>query len=184
MTTVDAPHVGLYRRATAAALVIASALFLLDNIIHPTEYERDNEARQLAEIAAHCRPLAARPRARVRLDHRVRRRRARAWPSSCAAASRGWGCGRAPSVAGLLGLAAVITIDGYTWGVLGEVYQRRGVAPGTAEIALHEVQQSEWSLVYYLTPLPGSSGWRCSRSAPRARARCPPGPACCSRSAA
>ena len=57
------------------------------------------------------------------------------------------------SVAGLLGLAAVITIDGYTWGVLGEVYQRRGVAPATAEIALHEVQQSEWSLVYYLTPL-------------------------------
>ena len=25
--------------------------------------------------------------------------------------------------------------------------------PETAEIALHEVQQSEWSLVYYLTPL-------------------------------
>ena len=57
------------------------------------------------------------------------------------------------SVVGLLGLAAVITIDGYTWGVLGEVYQRRGVAPETAEIALREVQQSEWSLVYYLTPL-------------------------------
>src|SRR5688572_20459760 len=49
----DLPHVGLYRRATAAALVIASALFLIDNIIHPTEYERDNEARQLTEIAAH-----------------------------------------------------------------------------------------------------------------------------------
>jgi hypothetical protein len=57
------------------------------------------------------------------------------------------------SVAGLLGLAAVITIDGYTWGVLGEVYQHRGAAPGTAEIALHDVQHSEWSLVYYLTPV-------------------------------
>ena len=88
-------------------------------------------------------------------------------------------------VVGLLGLAAVITIDGYTWGVLGEVYQRRGVAPGTAEIALHEVQQSE--LVAGLLPArrsPGSSGSRCSRSAPRGRARCRCGPACCWRSAA
>ena len=40
----DLPHLGLYRRATAAALVVASLLFLLDNIIHPKEYERDNEA--------------------------------------------------------------------------------------------------------------------------------------------
>ena len=50
----DLPHVGLYRRATAAALVVSAILFLLDNIIHPTEYERGNEARQLTEIAAHA----------------------------------------------------------------------------------------------------------------------------------
>ena len=57
------------------------------------------------------------------------------------------------SVTGLLGLAAVITIDGYTWGVLGEVYQRRGVSPATVEATLDEVQRSDWSLLYYLTPL-------------------------------
>src|SRR6185503_2207257 len=50
----DLPHIGLYRRATAAALVSASVLFLVDNIIHPTEYERGNEARQLAQIGAHA----------------------------------------------------------------------------------------------------------------------------------
>jgi hypothetical protein len=147
------PHIGLYRRATAAALVIASALFLLDNIIHPTEYERDNEARQLAEIGAHSDrwqlahalgflSILVFTAAVLGLAFLVRRRQPRLglWAGAL-------------SVAGLLGLAAVITIDGYTWGVLGEVYQRRGVAPGTVEIALREVQQSEWSLLYYLTPL-------------------------------
>ena len=149
----DLPHLGLYRRATAAALVIASALFLLDNIIHPTEYERHNEARQLAEIAAHSDrwqlahalgflSIIVFTAAVLGLAFLVRRRQPRLglWAGAL-------------SVAGVLGLAAVITIDGYTWGVLGEVYQRRGVAPGTAEIALREVQQSEWSLLYYLTPL-------------------------------
>jgi hypothetical protein len=150
---IDLPHLGLYRRATAAALVIGSVLFLLDNIIHPTEYERDNEARQLAEIGAHADrwqlahalgflSIIVFAAAVLGLAFLVRRRQPRLglWAGAL-------------SVVGLLGLAAVITIDGYTWGVLGEVYQRRGVAPETAEIALREAQQSEWSLVYYLTPL-------------------------------
>jgi hypothetical protein len=42
----------LYRVATAAALVAAPAVFLVDNLIHPTELTRDHEAEQLAEIAA------------------------------------------------------------------------------------------------------------------------------------
>jgi hypothetical protein len=151
----ELPHVGLYRRATVAALVTAPALFLLDNIIHPTEYERDNEARQLAEIAAHhdrwqlahalgFLSILVFAAAVLGLAFLVRRRQPRLglWAGAL-------------SVTGLLGLAAVITIDGYTWGVLGEVYQRRGVAPDTAELALREVQHSEWSLLYYLTPL----GW-------------------------
>jgi hypothetical protein len=151
----ELPHVGLYRRATVAALLTAPALFLLDNIIHPTEYERDNEARQLAEIAAHhdrwqlahalgFLSILVFAAAVLGLAFLVRRRQPRLglWAGAL-------------SVTGLLGLAAVITIDGYTWGVLGEVYQRRGVAPDTAELALREVQHSEWSLLYYLTPL----GW-------------------------
>lgn len=149
----ELPHIGLYRRATAAALIIGPVLFLLDNIIHPTEYERDNEARQLAEIAAHSDrwqlahalgflSLVVFAAAVLGLAFLVRRRQPRLglWAGAL-------------SVAGLLGLAAVITIDGYTWGVLGEVYQRRGVAPETVEIAMQEVQHSEWSLLYYLLPL-------------------------------
>jgi hypothetical protein len=149
----DLPHIGLYRRATAAALVAAPVLFLVDNIIHPKEYERGNEGRQLAEIAAHADrwqlahalgflSIIVFAAAVLGLSFLVRRRQPRLglWAGAL-------------SVAGLLGLAAVITIDGYTWGVLGEVYQRRGIAPQTAEIALHEVQHSEWSLLYYLTPL-------------------------------
>jgi hypothetical protein len=147
------PHIGLYRRATAAALVVAPAIFLLDNIIHPTEYERGNEARQLAEIAAHhdrwqlahalgFLSVIVFAAAVLGLAFLVRRRQPRLglWAGAL-------------SVAGLLGVAAVITIDGYTWGVLGDVYQRRGAAPETAEIALYEVQHSNWSLLYYLTPL-------------------------------
>src|SRR3712207_1087896 len=48
----DPSDARLYRRATALALVVAPALFLADNILHPTEVGRDDEARQLAEIAA------------------------------------------------------------------------------------------------------------------------------------
>ena len=149
----DLPHIGLYRRATAAALVAAPALFLIDNLIHPTEYERGNEARQLAEIAAHYErwqlshalgflSVIVFCAAVLGLAFLVRRRQP----------SVGLWAG-ALSLTGLLGLAAVITIDGYTWGVLGDVYQRRGVSPATVEITLDEVQRSDWSLLYYLTPL-------------------------------
>src|SRR3954451_21390522 len=44
------PNLGLYRRLTAAALVVGPALFLLDNILHPKEFGRGHEAEQLARI--------------------------------------------------------------------------------------------------------------------------------------
>jgi hypothetical protein len=149
----ELPQVGLYRRATVAALVLAPALFLADNFIHPTEYERGNEARQLAEIAAHHErwqlahllgflSILVFTAAVLGLAFLVRRRQPRLglWAGAL-------------SVTGLLGLASVVTLDGYTWGVLGEVSGRPGVSPGTAQTALHEVQSSGWSLPYYLTPL-------------------------------
>ena len=43
-------NVGLYRKATAAALVLGPLLFLVDNLLHPKEYTRDHEAQQLAKI--------------------------------------------------------------------------------------------------------------------------------------
>ena len=138
---------------TAAAFVVAPALFLADNLLHPKEFERGNEAEQLAEIAdaytrwqlAHAFGFAAIlvfAVAVVGLAYLVGRR------------APGVGlAGGALGVAGLLGLAAAITIDGYTWAVLGEVSVKPGADPETVQLALKDVQESTWSYLYYLTPL-------------------------------
>ena len=141
------------RRITAGALVLAPALFLLDNLLHPREVEPGNEAEQLAEIAdAYQRWQAAHAIGFVSvivfgvavaglaaLIYRTAQRPALA--------------GGALAMAGLMGLAAAITIDGYTWGVLGEVSARPEADPATVALALRDVQESDWSLVYYLTPI-------------------------------
>jgi hypothetical protein len=57
------------------------------------------------------------------------------------------------ALAGLFGLAFVDALDGYTWGILGEVSTRREADQATLELALNDVQQSSWSIPYYLTPL-------------------------------
>jgi hypothetical protein len=44
--------VRLYRIGCGAALIAGPALFFLDNLIHPEELGRGNEAEQLAVIAA------------------------------------------------------------------------------------------------------------------------------------
>src|SRR5204863_2946320 len=49
-TMAGLPHLGLYRRLTAVALVLGPALFLLDNLLHPKEYGRGHEAEQLHRI--------------------------------------------------------------------------------------------------------------------------------------
>jgi hypothetical protein len=145
--------VRLYRRATVAALVVGPVLLLADNLLHPTEYTRDNEAKQLAEIAAHYTrwqlahaigflAIIVFAAAVLGLAWLVRRRQ----PTLGLVAG-------ALGIVGLLGLASVITIDGYTWGVLGEVSGQNGVDPETVELALHDVQQSDWSLLYYTVPL-------------------------------
>ena len=147
------PDVGLYRRATAAALVIAPALLLIDNLIHPKEYERDNETEQLLEIAQHYErwqvahalgflAILIVAAAVLGLAFLVRRRRPRLGL-----------IGGAMGLVGLMSFAAVIALDGFTWGVLGDVSSQRGVAPTTTEIALREVQQSSWSLIYYVPSL-------------------------------
>lgn len=53
---------------------------------------------------------------------------------------------------GLLCFAAIVALDGFTWGVLGEVSGRTGDTTVTAQ-ALHDIQQSEWSLQYYVPAL-------------------------------
>jgi hypothetical protein len=149
------PHLRLYRQGTALALLVAPMLFLVDNLIHPKEYTRGHEAEQLADIAdaygrwqlAHFLGFLAIvgfAAAVLGLAFMVRRR----WPGLGLAAG-------ALGIAGLLGLAAVVVIDGYAWGILGEVSDRPGVDPATVELALKDMQESEWSLPYYLLPL----GW-------------------------
>ena len=143
----------LYRQGTALALAGATLLFLLANVIHPEEFTRDHEAEQLAEIAssyttwqvAHFLTFGSVvlfAAAVLGLAYLVRRR------------SPGAGLvfgGLA--LAGLFGLAFVDALDGYTWGILGEVSTRPEANQATLEIALHDVQQSTWSIPYYLTPV-------------------------------
>jgi len=147
------PHIRLYRVGTAAALIVAPLLFLLDNLIHPEELTRGNELEQVNLIAdAYTRWQAAHAigflailafaPAVLGLAFLVRRRRP------------GYGLlAGALALAGVLGLAAVVTIDGYAWAVAGNVSAERAVGAPAAAATLKELQESSWSFVYYLTPL-------------------------------
>lgn len=147
------PQLRLYRLLTGAALVVAPALYLLDNLIHPKEYERDHELQQLASIGdnytrwqlAHVIGFLAIivfAGAVLGLAFLVRRRQ----PMLGLVAG-------ALAIAGLLGLAAVITIDGFSWGIAGET--SRESVPGAAGAAavLDDLQGSRWAYIYYVVPL-------------------------------
>ena len=143
----------LYRRGTAAALFGAPLLFLIANVLHPEEFGADHEREQLAEIAgsytkwqvAHFftfTSVVVFGAAVLGLAYLVRRRR----PGVGLVAG-------ALGLAGLFGLAFVVALDGYSWAILGEVSSRPDVDGRTLELALHDMQQSSWSIPYYLTPL-------------------------------
>jgi len=147
------PHLRLYRVGTATALIVAPLLFLLDNLIHPKEVARGNELEQVRLIAdayerwqaAHVigfLAIIAFVPAVLGLAFLVRRRRP------------GYGLlAGALALAGLLGLAAVIAIDGFAWGIAGELSANSPLGPYGAVEVLKDLQGSEWSLVYYLTPV-------------------------------
>jgi hypothetical protein len=147
------PHIRLYRVVTAAALIVAPFLFLVDNLLHPKEVARGNELEQLGLIAdAYTRwqlahvigfiAILAFAPAVLGLAFLVRRRRP------------GYGLlAGALALAGVIGLAAVITIDGYAWGIAGELSTNSPLGPVGAREVLSDLQGSEWSLIYYLTPL-------------------------------
>jgi hypothetical protein len=143
----------MYRVGTAAAVVGAPLLFLIANVLHPEEFAPDHEREQLAEIAAnyttwqiaHLLTFASVvvfAAAVLGLAFLVRRRR----PAIGLVAG-------AFALAGLFGLAFVDALDGYTWAILGEVSARPDADGRTVELALHDVQQSTWSIPYYATPL-------------------------------
>jgi hypothetical protein len=143
------PHLGLYRRLTAVALVLGPALFVLDNVLHPKEYSRGNEAQQLAHIGenyqrwqlAHAIGLLSAcvlTGALLGLAFHVRR------------TQPGLGLvGGALCVVGAIGLGAGFAIDGFTWGTLGAISTENRVDPSSVQYALHTVQYSHWLIPYY-----------------------------------
>ncbi len=146
----DLPHVSLYRRATIFALVVASLLFVADNLIHPKEYTPDHEAEQLRVIADHYTrwqvahvlaigTIFLYTAAVLGLAFLVRRR----------APTLGLFAG-VIAVSGMVGLAMILGLDGYSWAIVGEVSGRPGSDPHTTQLVLHDLQQSNWSLAYYL----------------------------------
>lgn len=141
------PHVSLYRRGAALAWIVGPALFLVDNLLHPKEYGTGHEAQQLAEIAGHYTrwqvahvlglgSILLFVPAALGLAFLVRRR-----------APRAGLIGGALCLAGAVGFASVIGLDGFAWGVVGEVSQRGDAA--TAQLVLHDLQNSQWSYAYY-----------------------------------
>ena len=147
------PHLRLYRLGTAAALVVAPLLFLVDNLLHPEELTRGNELEQVLLIAeAYTRWQAAHvigflailafAPAVLGLAFLVRRRQ----PTLGLVAG-------GLALAGLIGLAAVIAIDGFAWGIAGELSTNSPLGPGGAAEVLKDLQGSEWSYPYYLAPL-------------------------------
>jgi hypothetical protein len=141
------------RRATAVALVAGPAFFLLDNLLHPTEFARGkgHEAEQLREIADHATrwqlahlfgfvAIAGFAVAVLGLAVLVGRshRRLALW-------------GAALGMAGLFALAGAIALDGFTWGILGDVSDRPGQDDATLATVLDEVQNNGWSQQFYAT---------------------------------
>ena len=139
------------RRVTAFALVVAPALFLLSNLIHPEELAADNEPEQLAAIAdaygrwqfAHGISLVSLlvfAAAVVGLAVLVGRTNPRAGLA-----------GGALGLAGLIGLGGALAIDGFSWGIAGEVWGKSDAAgKRVAELVLNDMQHSEWALQFYL----------------------------------
>jgi hypothetical protein len=147
------PHLRLYRLGTAAALIVAPLLFLVDNLLHPEELTRGNELEQVGLIAdAYTRWQAAHvigflailafAPAVLGLAFLVRRRQ----PTLGLVAG-------ALALAGVMGLAAVITIDGFAWGIAGELSATSFLGPNGGAEVLHDLQRSNWAYAYYLTPL-------------------------------
>lgn len=133
--------------------MLGPLLFLIDNLMHPKEVARGNEAEQLQAISeAYQRWQLAHfvnflsilvfAVAILGLAFMVRRRR----PVMGLVAG-------ALALGGLIGLAGVLALDGFTWGILGETWGRPGIDKPSIESAFQDVQRSEWNLYYYFGAL-------------------------------
>jgi hypothetical protein len=138
------------RRITAATVIAAPVLFLVVNLMHPKEYRRGHRPEQLREIAdnytrwqlAHFLTFVA-----ILLFVFV----------VCGLAWILWTrrerqalVGGALGLVGLVALGGVLALDGFTWGVLGQVYTWDGSDARSIENALLAVQESKWNLPFYV----------------------------------
>ena len=138
-----------YRTWTAIALIAGPALFLVDNLIHPEELGRGNEAEQLELIAESA--------TRWQVAHLI------GFVSLILIVAAIVGLGRyiaadrprlafagvALGLVGSLAFAFAFALDGFTWGTLGELSNRPELDDATLATALDEVQNSSWTLPYY-----------------------------------
>jgi hypothetical protein len=143
------------RRITAVAVVASTVLFFVVNLIHPKEFTRDHEAQQLQTIADHY--------TRWQLAHFltfvalllfvlvILGFAYLLYPRLDRMAIAGGLLG----LFGLIALAGVLALDGFTWGALGQVTTWSGVDQHSLQLALHAVQQSHWNLYFYV----GGLGW-------------------------
>lgn len=142
---IEAP---LLRRSTAFALMGATLLFLVVNVLHPKEFTRGHEVEQLQEISDHY--------TRWQFVHfltfisilllvvSVAGLAWIAWSRRPRAALIGGLLG----LFGLVALGGVLALDGFTWGVLG-VVSGEGFDKRTLVYTLDVVQGSKWNLPFY-----------------------------------
>ena len=143
------------RRITAAALIVGTVVFLAGNILHPKEYTRGHEVEQLETIAdsytrwqfTHflifiaivCFVFAVCGLALLLGDRAGRGRQAL--------------IGGSLGLVGLVAIAGVLALDGFTWGVLGQVYTWEGTDLRSIQNAMHAVQEARWNLPFYVGAL-------------------------------
>jgi hypothetical protein len=141
------------KRITAGALVSATVLFFVVNLIHPKEYKRNHELEQIKEIANHY--------TRWQIAHFL------TFVSLLlfvvAVLGLGWllysRLDRMAIAGGLLGLwglvalGGVVALDGFAWGAVAQASTWPGADPRTSSLALHAVQQSNYNLPFYVGAL-------------------------------
>src|SRR4051812_4967510 len=143
------------KRITAAALIVAPSIFFVVQLLHPKEYTRGHEAQQLAKIAdSYTRWQFAHFLTFISILLFVFAIVGLAWILALRRPAQGL-IGGALGLLGLVSIAGVLALDGFTWGVLGETYARAGVDQATVVAAFKDVQNSEWNLPFYV----GSLAW-------------------------
>jgi hypothetical protein len=146
------------KRITAGALVSATVLFFVVNVIHPKEYTRNHEANQIKEIAAHyTRWQIAHFLTFVALLLFVIVVLGLAW-LLYGRLERMAIVGGLFGLWGLVALGGVVALDGFTWGVIGQVTTWSNVDARTSALTLKAAQQSHYNLPFYVGGLAWIAG--------------------------